>query len=395
MADSFTEVTSEGFFTRIRKSIGGIGVGLLLFVASFVVLWWNEGRAVRRSRTLAEGAANVVHIEAAPVNADFEGKLVHLTGLAKPVGTVSDPVLGLSFDDAIRIDRHVEMYQWVEKKKTRSRERVGGRKDTSTTYSYSRQWQQGREDSSDFKDPQGHQNPVPALSGGQDRVETVTLGDFRLSPELVGKIAGGKPVAFTSEQKAKINQAVGPELSGRMHFQGETIYIGDDPQDPNVGDLRVTLRKTPASTVSVVARQIGETFEQYTTDNGSLLMLSMGTQSAKQMFDAAKAANAMWTWLLRLGGFLMMLLGITMVLSPLRVVASFIPLLGSIVGVGLFLVALVISLPLTLATIAIAWLVYRPVLGVALLVVAVGAAVALGTVARKNNSPSPAKEPAS
>ncbi len=395
MADGFTEVTSEGYFTRIRKSIGGIGVGLVLFVAAFVVLWWNEGRAVKRSRALAEGAANVVHIEAAPVQGDFEGKLVHLTGQAKPVGTVTDPLLGLTFDDAIRIERHVEMYQWVEKEETRSRERVGGSKETRTTYSYSRQWQEGREDSSRFKDPQGHRNPVPALSGGEDRVETVRLGDFRLSPALASRISGARPVAFTPEQKAAIQQAVGAELSRRMHFQGETIYVGDNPQDPNIGDLRVTLRKTPASTVSVVARQVGDTFEEYTTDNGSLLMLSMGTQSAKQMFDAAKAANAMWTWLLRLGGFLMMLFGIMMVLSPLRIVASFIPLLGSIVGAGLFLVALVVSLPLTLITIAVAWLFYRPILGVGLLVVAVGAAVGLGTLARKSKPPAPQGEPAS
>jgi hypothetical protein len=67
-----------------------------------------------------------------------------------------------------------------------------------------------------------------------------------------------------------------------------------------------------------------------------------------------------------------MLIGLKMVFEPLGVLADVLPFLGSIMRVGTGFVAGVLAFVLTLITIAIAWLFYRPVLGVTLLVVAGG-----------------------
>ena len=76
-------------------------------------------------------------------------------------------------------------------------------------------------------------------------------------------------------------------------------------------------------------------------------------------------------------GFLAMFLGFVFVLRPLSVVGSVVPFVGSLLGAGTGLVAFLVALALSFTTIALAWLAYRPLLGGALLVVAVGSLVLL------------------
>ena len=93
------------------------------------------------------------------------------------------------------------------------------------------------------------------------------------------------------------------------------------------------------------------------------------------MFLTAQRHNKMLTWALRAGGFLMMLLGFSMVFKLLSVLGDVVPVLGSIIGAGTGLIALLLSLALSSVTIAAAWIFYRPLLGVALLALTVGLAL--------------------
>ena len=60
---SFTETTRQSWFSRIGGAFKGILVGGLLFLVAFPLEFWNEGRAVYRSKTLAEGKGlSLIHI---------------------------------------------------------------------------------------------------------------------------------------------------------------------------------------------------------------------------------------------------------------------------------------------------------------------------------------------
>ena len=61
-----------------------------------------------------------------------------------------------------------------------------------------------------------------------------------------------------------------------------------------------------------------------------------------------------------------------MVLKPLSVLVDVLPVLGDIVAMGMGLVAGLIAFICALVTIAVAWIFYRPILGVTLLVIAGG-----------------------
>ena len=149
-------------------------------------------------------------------------------------------------------------------------------------------------------------------------------------------------------------------------FHGNGIYFGDNPSSPQIGNLRITYQIVEPTEISVVSRQIGQSFEPYRAEaGGTINMLNLGIIGADNMFRQAHQSNAMWTWILRVGGFIIMLIGVARILRPLSVLADVIPFLGSIVGAGTGILSFLIAAPFALLTVAIAWLRYRPVRGYA------------------------------
>ena len=60
MTDQFVVTESTGWVSRLVGSIKGVLVGLVFFAGAFPLLFWNEGRAVRRAQDLEEGRGAVV-----------------------------------------------------------------------------------------------------------------------------------------------------------------------------------------------------------------------------------------------------------------------------------------------------------------------------------------------
>lgn len=396
MSDQYVEVTRQGFFSRLISSIVGVVFGVGMFIVGFPVLWWNEGRAVKTARSLEEGAGAVVSVAAARVDPTNEGKLVHLSGLATTSEILTDPTFKVSAN-ALRLRREVEMYQWVEHSRTETRERLGGSEEKITTYTYQREWKGSVVDSSRFKKPGGHLNPgAMRYQSSQWSANNVTLGAFTLNSNLRDDIRNQEPVAATEQalaamvatttptppvatlaprqgkgvRKGKvIRKPAPPPRTNGLKVSGDSFYLGVDPGSPVVGDTRISFSRVPPTDVSIIAQQRGAGFQPYQTKAGrALQMLSTGTISAPQMFQDAESSNIIITWLLRLGGYLLMAFGGYSVLRPLAVTASVIPFLGSVARTGLGLVASLVAAPFAFLTIAIAWIVYRPLLGALLLV---------------------------
>jgi hypothetical protein len=114
-----------------------------------------------------------------------------------------------------------------------------------------------------------------------------------------------------------------------------------------------------------------------------ILLVEYGTRSAEAMFKAAQEQNRLFTWILRGVGWFLMFLGLTMIFRPIAVLADVVPLFGTLLGAGIGIFAGLTSLVLSLVTIAVAWIFYRPLLGITLLVLAAGGLTALVLIARK------------
>ncbi|MEI7946637.1 MAG: TMEM43 family protein [bacterium] len=370
--DSYTEVTSESWFGRIGGAIKGVLFGLLLFIVAFPVLFWNEGRSVKTYKTLKEGGGAVVTVASESVDPANAGKLIHVTGKADMNATLTDPVFGVSAK-ALKLDRIVEMYQWEEKTEKKTKDKLGGGTETVTTYNYSKGWSGRLINSSSFKKSTEHQNPgaMPYESAQQIAPEVI-LGAFVLTPSLVGKINNYEPFPVGG------NTSIPEALKEKVKLSGSGFYMGNDPAVPQIGDTRITFKVANPTEVSVIAKQNGKTFAPYATKaGGTIELLQTGVHTAAEMIQKAQSENTMLTWILRLVGFVVMMAGLSMILKPLSVIADVVPILGSIVGAGIGFIAFLISAVLSLTTIAIAWIIYRPLLAGLLIVVAVALVVVI------------------
>ncbi|MGD9950158.1 MAG: TMEM43 family protein [Desulfobulbus sp.] len=360
--DSFTEVTSQSWGGRLGGSLKGIVIGLLLICVGIAALLWNEGRAVDRARALEEGAGQIVTIEADRIDPAYEGRLVHLSGNATTQERLSDPDFGVQAQ-AIKLHRAVQMFQWQEHRSSETKEKLGGGTETVTTYTYDKGWNSRVIQSSSFKKPTGHQNPghMP-YQGWSSQAREVTLGAFRLSSGLISQINQTTSIPLNPESGVRLP-------SDQARLSGDEIYIGQDPASPSIGDIRIGFQAVYPTDVSIVSVQRGESFTPYTASNGNVVeLLEYGFQTAQQMFQAAQGRNTLLTWGIRLAGFIGVFIGFRMLLGTLRVLAAVVPMFGRLVGGALGILAFIIAAVISLVSIAIAWIFYRPLLAVGLLV---------------------------
>ena len=429
---AYKETTSVSWFDRLGSSFKGIGFGIVLFIAGTILLWWNEGNFVATGDALNEAHAITQELgDITKLDPSKNGQLVHATGPVETKDMLADPVFGFSVN-AIRLERTVEFYQWVEKTSTEKRKKLGGGEETVTTYTYAQEWVSKPVDSSQFKDPSAprlkRNFALANMENFKAQATNVTFGAYRLPTSMISSIGGAVPlsVIMPEEAKATLNEQLiraaeqarpdsmsrtfregasntaldafqnaisgtesqDAEIRARertqeslrrkpgegaemVHFSGNTVFLGVSPGMPQTGDVRVTFKETKPGTVSILAKVNGDTFEAYRASNGKTVSdLVMGTHSLDNMHGDAHSSNSTMTWILRFVGVFLVYLGLKMVVGPLEVLASVIPLLGSIVGAGTGIVSVLLGGAWSLVIIAIAWLRFRPLIGGAMLAVA-------------------------
>ncbi|MCB1509711.1 MAG: TMEM43 family protein [Hyphomicrobiaceae bacterium] len=384
----YVETTSTSWFQRLQQSVAGVGMGIVLLLGMVWLLWWNEGRAVQTARSLAEGSGAVVSVAANTVTPGNQGKLVHVSGPVAVEGTRTDPVFGIS-TQGIALERRVEMYQWVEHTETSKRKTLGGGEETVTTYTYRLEWRDRPVDSGRFKRPGGHSNPQMVYRGERFVAPRGTLGAFELDRGLLSRIGGAEPFRVPAEVEQRLAGMAGVRQPAKVLDGG--IFLGANPQSPSVGDYRITFSAVPVGPVSVVARQTGKSFAGYQTKAGDVLfMVRRGEVPASQMFADAVKANNFITWIVRAVGLIGLFVAFSMVLGVFGVVADVIPFLGSIVRMGTGFAAFILAVAVGTVTIGLAWLYFRPLIGIAILAIGVGVTV-WGAMRGRQAAPAPAR----
>ena len=156
-----------------------------------------------------------------------------------------------------------------------------------------------------------------------------------------------------------------------IHQASNVLYFGRVPGSPEVGDVRVTFEKVVPAKVTVMAVVDGDSFKPFKAKNGKRFQtLVMGKKSGDEIIDAAKESNNMILWALRIIGILMVIGGLKGIFGFIETILKVVPFIAGIFGWGIGLVCTVIGIAWSLIIIAIAWLFYRPLLGISLLVLA-------------------------
>jgi len=385
LSDFITETTSRGWFSRIASSFGGMLFGFVLLLAMVALLFWNEGRAVQTARSLAEGAGAVIAVASDAVDPANEGRIVHVAGEVRSSEMVRDPEFGVQAA-GVRLVRHAEMFQWIEKQKSETRTKFGGGEETVTTYSYSRGWSDEAQDSSSFRQPQGHTNPEMRWRDRAFELSSAQLGARTLDVQTLGRIGGGEPLAVKPSDAASIEQTFG--WAGTAVVGGQ-IYLGEDPSAPKIGDQRISYELAPLGTISVIAQQEGDGLAGYQTSAGDVLLLvDRGNVPAAQMFADAVSANTAITWIVRAAGIVFLSVAFMLTMGPIGVIADVIPFLGTLVRMGTGFVAFVLAIAVGTVVIAFAWFWYRPILSLAILAAGAIAVWLLSRYAR-SHAPEP------
>ena len=372
--DQFTEVTNTSYGQNIGNSFKGILVGIIFIIGSIYLLWWNEGRSVEQATALQEMQSKITTLPNTSYDASHDDAAVLVQGKVNPLQEVVDPEFGVKTDGLV-LRKNVEMYQWEEQKESKSQDKLGGGTETVTTYNYVKKWSSSQNDSSSFKRQQGHQNPSMTHKGETYSTDA-QLGDFHLDRNVVNYIS-------PSQTYHGLNKM--PYYIGDAKNYKTFLYLGVNPDMPNIGDIKVTYSYAPAGEYTFAAKQSGKSLVAYTTENGkNFIFVRSGKVSAQTIFKEELDANATLTWILRGVGLVIMFIGFTMVMGPLATLAKVIPMLGSLVGGITSIVAAVFTLVLGSFVIALAWFGSRPLLSLSIIGLGVLIAFLLGKFGKKS-----------
>lgn len=355
MSDQYQEVTVVGWGENIGGSCLGVVLGIILFFSSFFVLWWNEGKV-----DLSQVAKTAVVLSADSATPNAEGQLVSLTGAITANEKLGDNLF-LQPGDYIFIDRTVEMFAWNEDEDTNTEKHWGGSKTQTKTYTYHPIWTPEPERSSEFRYPQGHENPAKAIPDQFFKVKAARIGRYALDTTKFDYATNhqdncteqvnshhwktGGAVNLNTGRLSLNTQNTKP--SPNVTLVGDYLFKGTgSPQAPVVGDLRICYATLPVNTTVTVFGKLesGQIVPNLHNDT-YFYRLILGTHD--QAIAALQQEHQIWTWVFRAIGFLMMWIGLAISAAPISALLDVIPLLGTlaeaVTGVASFVAALVFS----------------------------------------------------
>jgi hypothetical protein len=368
------EVETQSYFTRIKNAFIGIIFGIVLIIASFVLIFWNEHHGLTTALSLEQAQKVLVAIPNSPIASQNNLKVVYLSGLATTNDNLVDSIFG-EYKQVIKLERDVKMYQWKENVSTRTEKETGGSEKEIKTYTYEKVWSAEPIDSSQFKDQNGHTNPsaIPLASRTQ-YAEKVTVGDFLLPRDLVTQINNPVSIDLSNTNLATLKE----KLNKPVAHLSDQIYVGSNADSPSIGDLEINLYKVLPQTVSIIAQQTDQTLQPYVAPAGQdVMLLETGQHSSQELIGNAESENQLLTWVLRAASLLMMIFGISLLMQPLVVIADVLPFLGSIVGLGTGFVAFASGLVIWSIATGVAWFAIRPLWSIGLILIAISISVAV------------------
>lgn len=386
---AYQETITTGYGSRVKQSFKSIATGFTLFLGATAMLWWNEGNSVKTADMLEEAQGVCVVMEnPSKKDASLEGQLVCGTAMAVTEDLLTDKDFGLSVN-AISMKRKVEYYQWHETKTEETKEKSDGSEKKIVIYDYRRDWSSTPIGSSKFKQHYGHVNVVLAeFEDGEQWAEHVSFGAYSLNNSLIHSINTYEPlrpelsddvlrqldktIQASYERHYTKKEGLNSNDLNYVHVSDNQLYLGLEPGSPTVGDVRIKFeRVAPSHEVTVVAVVNGDGFGPFKAKNGYMLeKLVMGKKDMDQFFEDEQETNTFNTWAYRILGIIMVIGALKLIFGFVVTLTKIVPFLSTIVGWGVGVICTVLGVVWSLIVIAIAWLFYRPIVGIALLVIA-------------------------
>lgn len=338
-----------------NNKIGGIPAALLAIIIGIGLLWFNEGNNVKNIKAIAEARKNVIQVSSQTIDNANEGALIATSGKLNVLSDeLQDDIFGVTQKTA-KLVRNVEMYQWEEDEDTDS--------DGNTTYSYSKEWSNNIIDSSNFHSS-GHVNPQVMPYESRELLATsVDVGAFSLTLDQIGRLD-------TPEVYSNLSSEIAENF--KLRIDQNYFTTAANLATPEIGDIRISFKYNNDSEVSLLGKQYENKIVDYVAQSGKTFnVITSGIKTGETMINDIEASNNMLKWVLRAIGILLIIMGIAGVLSPISKLTSRVPILGNVVGAAVGGISFLLGLAIGLLVIAIAWIRFRPLLGIGLIVIVI------------------------
>ena len=308
---------------RSRNALIKAIVAAFLMFTGIRMMVASEKIAFKQRRAYTEGLA-IVHenVGVETINPDLDGELIHLTGIVEPDPQVSDPIFGVGTtgDHYLMIQRKVEMYQWIEQQSTERNSDPGGSINTTTAYSYIKEWKNHSVASNSFLEVDGHENPEEMLYANEAFVAGgIRIGAFLPPDEVFSEIEW----SWESLPESALvgTDSIPDESTGSAAtlFSGGFYYFGTGtPQAPAIGDTRVWFHAVPSQVVSIVAQQqqtesgggLLSAYASESTGGGTVLLVEAGEHGAAEMFELAMEEVTQFNQVFRYTGIFLVTFGL-------------------------------------------------------------------------------------
>ncbi len=265
-------------------------LNVIIMVIGLIVLIYGLTQKSESTVLANEIDEAVVQAQVDKVDSSNNGKLVLVSGDIYASDTLTDDYFHIS-QKSVKLKRVVEMYQWEQ--------------DCSTECTYVKIWSESVIPSKNFDD--AHKNPDTKQFDSEEFFQKKTyLGEYVLSDKLVNDLHYDT-VMGPDEMMERF-----PE-GGRYSVVGEYVTNSNNLDSPNIGDFRIHYEYVKDKSVTVIAKQAGDSFEAfYTSNKKEIYDIIEGQQTAKEYIANMKKNNSLLGIILVVIGALFIFFGIGM-----------------------------------------------------------------------------------
>ncbi len=265
-------------------------LNVIIMVIGLIVLIYGLTQKSESTVLADEIDEAVVQAQVDKLDSNNNGKLIVVAGDIYASDTLSDEYFKVS-QKTIKLKRVVEMYQWEQ--------------DCSTECTYVKIWSESVIPSKNFDD--AHKNPDTKQFDSEEYFQKDTyLGEYKLSGKLVNDLHYDT-IMGPDEMLERFSE------NGRYPVVGEYITNSNNLDNPNIGDFRIHYEYVKDKSVTVIAKQSGDSFEPYYTDKKKEIYdIIEGQQTAKEYIANMKKNNSLLGIILVVIGALFIFFGLGM-----------------------------------------------------------------------------------
>ena len=221
---------------------------VFLILLSIITIGIKKYNKYYTNLSINEIKNNTVEISKKYVDEDNNGKLVLLYG---KINEHNDSLYDSEFDiniNATRLYRKVEIYQWVEEREET--------KDGKIKIHYKKEWSEKIIKSKKLKETKLI-NPTNILYRSKSiNHDSVTIGAFELSKKQIENII--------CNNRLKLGNNLNVPESFIIYDNYFTNSV--DPENPKVGDYRISYYYNDWEYATILAKQVNNTFKNYVTN---------------------------------------------------------------------------------------------------------------------------------